>query len=308
MSPKMPHHQFVGIDWGTSSFRAWHFHHKDAPRLIAKSDQGMAKLQQNDFAPYLENVLREGGIDESAPIRICGMAGARDGWHEVAYAKAPATREAIAKGAVSMRAGGYHCKILPGVSLATAGRFDVMRGEETLLFGALNQGTGDGLYCLPGTHSKWCQMQGGQLQNWQTAMTGEMFALLATQSTLSPFCDSHAPPFHEKSEFCQSVRTMIEGKTSLMHALFSIRAQALLDAEAESIDFTACLSGLLIGQEIAGAAVDAPQVILIASGQIGDAYSKALTIAGIKFTRLDAEKAVQAGLALFHEALRETPA
>lgn len=261
---------------------------------------GMSKLRQAEFAPYLECVLREGRVPETVPVLICGMAGARDGWREVPYAKAPAGHGEIASRAVTLRAGGYGCKILPGASLSTGGKFDVMRGEETLLFGALSQEPGDGLYCLPGTHSKWCLVKNGQLQSWQTVMTGELFALLATQSTLSGFCDDRSAKLHQTAEFSEAVRDVLDGKRSALRDLFPIRARALLDPRAETFDFAARLSGLLIGQEIAGSELDdVTEVTLISNGPICDAYNTALGIAGMDVKTLDSERAVLAGLSLF---------
>ena len=298
--------EFVGVDWGTSSFRAWYCTKGQKQRLLTKSEMGMSKLSQADFAPYLESVLREGRVPETTPVIICGMAGARDGWFEVPYAKAPAGRDQIASRAATMHAGGYACKILPGVSVSTGGNFDVMRGEETLLFGALSKGSGDGVYCMPGTHSKWCRIKNGQLQSWQTAMTGELFALLATRSTLSGFCSGRSAKLHETSEFSDAVRDVLDGKRSALGDLFPIRARALLDPKAETFDFSARLSGLLIGQEIAGSKPDnGAQVTLIANGPVRDAYSKAFGIAEMDFQILDSEEAVLAGLTLFASELFE---
>lgn len=295
---------FVGVDWGTSSFRAWYCLAGKASHLIYSSDMGMSKVPQDDFAPYLEKILIGAEISETVPILICGMAGARGGWREVPYAKAPASQTEIAAKVASVRAGQYMCRILPGVSLANRGHFDVMRGEETLLIGALARGAGDGLYCLPGTHSKWCWIKDGRLQDWQTVMTGELFALLSKQSTLSGFCDGTGVNLHLKPEFTEAVRDVLSGEGSAINNLFAIRARALLDPEAGSLDFAARLSGLLIGQEIAGRELDDFQTItLISCGAICEAYQKALDIAGKTVKTMDANEAVCAGLDLLAEEL-----
>lgn len=296
--------EFVGVDWGTSSFRAWHCFKDQEQRVLAKSKLGMSKLNQKDFAPYLEDILRQGRVPESVPVLICGMAGARGGWHEVPYVSAPAGIVAIAKCVAAVRAGAYNCHILPGVSLSTEGRFDVMRGEETLLFGALSQGAGDGLFCLPGTHSKWCWIEGGKLKNWHTIMTGELFALLSNKSTLSEFCDGVSTNIHNKPEFHDAVRDVVDGKRFASHDLFAIRARALLDARANTFDFTARLSGLLIGQEIAGPDFrGVTDVTLVSTGAICDVYRQAFGIAGIEARWLDSESAVLAGLNQFANEL-----
>lgn len=303
----MAFRDFIGVDWGTSSFRAWHCQDNGKKyRLLTKSDQGMSKLSQKDFAPYLERILRENRIPQTLPVLICGMAGARGGWHEADYAIAPAGHSKVAKGAVAVHAGGYACRILPGVSFSENDRFDVMRGEETLIFGALNQGAGDGLYCLPGTHSKWCWIEGGKLQRWQTVMTGELFALLSTQSTLCGFCQSVSANIHTKPEFSDAIRDVLDGNRSALRELFAIRARALLDPKADILDFAARLSGLLIGQEIADLKTDdVKEVTLISTGPISEVYCTALEIAGMEVRTLDSEKTVLAGLALFAATIFE---
>jgi len=55
-----------------------------------------------------------------------------------------------------------------------------MRGEETQILGVLASGGGDGVYVLPGTHSKWAEVQGGRIVGFETFMTGEVFAVLKT--------------------------------------------------------------------------------------------------------------------------------
>ena len=287
---------FVGVDWGTSSFRAWRCGADNQDQLLHKSDTGMSRLKPGEFAPYLDRVLRENDVAETTLVVICGMAGARDGGTVLPYASAPASSLAVGQRAVSVKAGPYSCRILPGVSLVQDGRFDVMRGEETLLFGALSQGHGDGLYCLPGTHSKWCQIENGRLTHWRTGMTGELFALLSSQSTLSGFCSSGASDVHNRPEFASAVHDVLIGARSVMQDLFTIRARALLDPDAEDYSFSAQLSGLLIGQEIAGLGLDGtPDVILISGGPIRDVYCAALSIAGMNVRTVEAEDAALAG-------------
>ena len=81
--------------------------------------------------------------------------------------------------------------------------------------------------------------------------------------------------------------------------LFAIRAAGLLH-DLQAGDAAACLSGLLIGGEIASARrryrhTSAP-VVLIASGSLGKLYATALRIAGIPVTEVDADRAVRSGL------------
>ncbi len=59
-----------------------------------------------------------------------------------------------------------------------------MRGEETQLAGALTDADDALLAVLPGTHSKWAQVEGGRVVAFQTHMTGELYAVLLANSIL----------------------------------------------------------------------------------------------------------------------------
>ncbi|MBR3594149.1 MAG: 2-dehydro-3-deoxygalactonokinase [Clostridia bacterium] len=67
---------------------------------------------------------------------------------------------------------------VPGVK--TLGRLeesDMMRGEECEVFG-LYDINGDGIYVLPGSHSKIIRIAGGKITDFRTLLTGEMVASL----------------------------------------------------------------------------------------------------------------------------------
>src|SRR4029077_3937050 len=96
------------------------------------------------FAAVLHDHLAKLGAPEAAPILICGMAGARQGWVEAPYLKEPTRLDALHGGAVHVDAGqdfgANDIRILPGIAQARADRPDVMRGEETQLLGTLDPG------------------------------------------------------------------------------------------------------------------------------------------------------------------------
>lgn len=67
-------------------------------------------------------------------------------------------------------------------SLADA---DMMRGEETELMGILEEGDGEGVYILPGSHSKIIRLDAeGKILEFSTMLTGEMAAALSQHTIL----------------------------------------------------------------------------------------------------------------------------
>ena len=111
------------------------------------------------------------------------MIGSRQGWREAPYVSCPATVDELVAGIAVT--GGDELAIVPGViTRDAAGMPDVMRGEETQIVGAIDGDAGSVLAVLPGTHSKWARVEHGRLVDFQTCMTGELYAVLLEHSIL----------------------------------------------------------------------------------------------------------------------------
>ncbi len=67
---------------------------------------------------------------------------------------------------------------------------DIMRGEETEIFGIA--GGDDGVYVLPGSHSKIVTISNGQITDFKTMLTGEMIATLLEGTILKGSFDLNA--------------------------------------------------------------------------------------------------------------------
>ena len=178
-----------------------------------------------------------------------------------------------------------------------------MRGEETQLLGAYIGGISDGMFCMPGTHSKWAVVRQGSLERFSTYMTGELFELLSRHSVLAQFASKARRPVEEEAEFGQAVRTVLDDPRQALARMFSIRAAALLNGEGDVA--AARLSGLLIGAELAAAGPEAKglPILLAASGGLAGAYVAAIRIAGLAPSLLDPETLAVRGMfeaAQFH--------
>src|ERR1700761_938807 len=80
----------IGIDWGSTNFRAFRFN--DAGEVIEKrtSPEGILRVQNGSFDKVLRtNVGDWIGAGETR-ILLCGMIGSRQGWVEVKYVSCPA--------------------------------------------------------------------------------------------------------------------------------------------------------------------------------------------------------------------------
>jgi 2-dehydro-3-deoxygalactonokinase len=296
----------AALDWGTTRLRAWLIDGSGKVVAERRGDDGLITAREKGFSNVLEGHLAALGAPETLPVIICGMAGSRQGWIEAPYVTVPAPIGAILRGAARIEGERRDIRIVPGLAQRLADAPDVMRGEETQLAGAGLPAKGRHLACMPGTHSKWVVVEDGAVAGFGTWPTGELFSVLAAHSILKHSLGEHPAPVAADNPFFRQwcERALGEGG-DVTSKLFAIRAAGLLQ-DLKSQDAAACLSGLLIGGEIASAkrrygAGDAP-VVLIASGALALLYSAALDLAGLAFRTVDADEAVRAGLI---EAARE---
>lgn len=290
---------FVGVDWGTSSFRLWLMAADGTPLASSRSGEGMLHCSSSGgFQPVLDKHLAEVRAPEGLPVLICGMAGARQGWVEAAYVHTPTALGDLHGRAISVPVEGRDIRILPGIAQVLAEAPNVMRGEETQLLGSIADGF-TGLVCMPGTHCKWVAIDGGTIVRFASFMTGELFSVISKHSILMHAVDEGAPPGFDDPTFRAAIDAVRDDASVALSALFSIRAGQLLGFEKKA-EGAAHLSGLLIGAEVAAAKslYGAPSdIVLVGSGALGSLYEAVLTDAGYRVRVVDAEEAVRNGLA-----------
>jgi 2-dehydro-3-deoxygalactonokinase len=286
----------VVVDWGTSSFRGWLISASGETLAESRGGEGMLHCVAAGFAPVLRDHLARLGAAEGIPVLICGMAGARQGWVEAPYLRAPTRLEVLHEGAIRIDAAG-DIRILPGIAQARPDRPDVMRGEETQLLG-VTEPDFTGLVCIPGTHSKWITIEAGHIVEFSTYMTGELFSVISQHSILSHAIDMTDQGALDGAPFREGLSRALAAPTALTTSLFRLRASQLLGFEQRS-NGAAQLSGLLIGTEIADTVRQhrpLQSVRLIAAGALGRLYRAALTAQGLDVTTVDAEQASRLGL------------
>ncbi|MBP6901408.1 MAG: 2-dehydro-3-deoxygalactonokinase [Burkholderiaceae bacterium] len=238
---------WVGIDWGTTHRRAWYF---IDGRLQARHADDLGLLRAApDFAGALQTLLQALGAPERSRVVMAGMVGSASGWQEVPYLPAGRPLADWAR-ALQPLQGAPHCAIVPGcIWHGGQGDVDVMRGEETQLLGAWALDGRDGWAVLPGTHSKWVQVQDGAVRRLHTHLSGELHALLSAQGTLAPLLAdgvAAADPLQHAEAFAAGVAAA--GRAALGRALFGLRARVVSGALPRQ-QAGAYLSGVLLGAE-----------------------------------------------------------
>ena len=281
----------IALDWGTSNLRASLLGPGGVVLDRRSAAGGVMAVPDRRFEPALRALCGDWIDNHRCPLVASGMIGSRQGWVEAPYLHCPATLQAAAARLVAVPLhGGAVLHIVPGlIADGGDGQADVMRGEETQLWGA---GLAAGEVCvLPGTHSKWAWMgAGGAVELFQTHMTGELYAVLVQHSILGRLMPQAPSAAAQPEAFADGVRLGRAGHARLTHTLFAARTAGLTGRQPAAAlpDF---LSGLLIGAEIAGACRDgAPAVVtLLGEAALCERYAAALALAGIDARRAPAD-------------------
>jgi len=295
--------ELLACDWGTTNLRAWTLDATGGVVAEREFPFGVAKLAPGEAAVRFAKDVRSALGAESLPAILCGMVGSNLGWTLVPYADCPVNLSDLASHLVQPP-GAADVRIIPGVrSQGFNGQGDVMRGEETQLFGWLaaqpERAQGRHLICHPGTHTKWMVVEDGRLTGFVTAMTGELFAVLGTHSVLR----SDVAP-DDLEAFDLGVVAAGEG-AGLAARLFTARARVVgQGAPPEST--SSYLSGLLIGADVAAT----PGLLgtggfdtlsLLGDAHLCGLYDRALKARGQSAETFDGEAAAVAGLFSLHQ-------
>lgn len=292
----------IGIDWGTSAFRAYRLDDRGVVLDSIDRPAGILSIPPGGFPAALREAVGPWLAEGESRILLCGMVGSRQGWVEAPYLPCPAGPAEIAAAVVPLDFAGAACFLVPGLTARDAGEVpDVMRGEETKLVGLLAEfGGAEALVCLPGTHSKWARLGDGRIAGFATQMTGETRAVLLQHSILGRLAE---PGPEDATAFLRGVARAGEAG-GLLHHLFGTRALGLM-GELPAGGTASYLSGLLIGHELQAVLAEglpAGPIHLAGSETLARAYALAFTARGLTFTR-HADDIVARGLAQIAETI-----
>jgi 2-dehydro-3-deoxygalactonokinase len=285
----------IAIDWGTSSLRGARLDASGQVLAAREFPRGILTVPPGQFEAVFNELFGDWMQAPDALCLISGMAGSQQGWREAPYCPCPAGFAELGQHLLWLRPG--RIALVPGLSCLAEDALrtpDVMRGEEVQIFGALRlTQRSSATLVLPGTHSKWVQVQDGQVREFRTFMTGEVFALMSQHSILGKTLDLNGA--FDEAVFLQGV-AQSQQAGSVLHHLFAVRTLGLFE-RLSAAQLPSYLSGLLIGEELRtqAASADSAPLILIGSEALTQRYSLALKMQGIACQRHGAE-ATWAGL------------
>lgn len=179
---------YITIDGGTTNTRinlvvGGEIVDKEFISFGAKASIGNREKLRTAIKDAITAVLNRQGLTSADITRILasGMITSEHGLMEIPHIKTPA-------GIAELNAAMTEVTLddisdIPFVFISGVktdakelGDIDIMRGEEAEIFG-ISTGE-DGVYVLPGSHSKIVTVEGGKITKFKTMLTGEMIATL----------------------------------------------------------------------------------------------------------------------------------
>ena len=247
----------IGGMWGTTNLALYLLDPSTGAALESRSGPGFSRVRDSNFedilfercAPWVER-------DPNAVIVMSGMVGSTIGWTDVPYLDCPADVADVARHCKAVRSRGHRIHIAPGLACTNAlGQSDVMRGEETELLALMDRfggaaSPGRHFVCIPGTHSKWVEIEAGRVARFLTGVTGELFDLLCANGVLADRAAAASRP--PRRPFFNAVSSIARRPRYLLNRLFGARA-GVVRGQMDASDAPDTISGLLIGADVAGA-------------------------------------------------------
>lgn len=126
--------EYIAVDWGSTQLRAWRMRDGECIDKL-KLPCGVTRLNGQRAETVFQQQLAPWRGDPALPVVMAGMIGSDAGWQPVPYLACPLALEALNGQLYEVAEKVW---IVPGLKVAQAADYDVMRGEETQLLGARN--------------------------------------------------------------------------------------------------------------------------------------------------------------------------
>lgn len=292
--------KFLSCDWGTSSFRLRIVNLTDASIegeyvneagiqatyhkfVESGNEENRVKFYFDQLKKEIKQMSINLHVNLDGMLIVCsGMASSSIGIMELPYADLPIDVKGNSVGLEYFPiSDDFDHSLLLVSGLRSSD--NVMRGEETQLIGVVRQlenFSGEGVFILPGTHSKHIKVKGYEVSNFKTYMTGEVFQLMAYQSILSKSVKMDARP-NEKFQEIFKVGVEEGASSALLSVLFKVRTNELFDRYTKEENFH-YLSGLLIGNELSNLVEEKDSKIYLCSeGKLHLNYAIGMEILGL---------------------------
>ena len=286
---------FSFIDWGTSNFRAVLLDNNFVEIDFIETDVGILSLEKDEFYPYFKKILNK-WLNKKVKFYISGMAGSIDGWQETKYLLCPIKLEELSQNLVRLKNIEEDICIVTGIKSVKDDCIELMRGEEIQVFGAMQKmEIKDGIFILPGTHSKWVKVERERVVDFKTNMSGEVFDLMSSVSILSKSIKSKKINMRA---FKKGLKLSLS-EYGVLNQMFQVRTQADKVGKEGAYSF---LSAVIIGSEIRymSRVFESKKITLIGTAVLNNLYKSALLKYGFCVKTIDAKVATKYGMMALH--------
>lgn len=288
---------FIVLDWGSTNIRA--FLYLDGKQAeVKKSHEGVTTVRGSDCEGAFDRLTSE-WMEKYGPMPaiMAGMVGSINGWVDADYLDCPVDLGRLSERLTEVKhSKGYVIRIIPGICMRDPDNYNVIRGEETQLAGAVKLSPSS-VYVMPGTHCKWVLADGSKVQSFRSAMTGEIHAIMMKYSLIG----LGAGEQEFSAEDFEAGLELGFNENNIIPRLFEIRGANILKG-IKPCHVGERLSGLLIGSEIASMqkifkfSPEGGPLTLIANEFFFERYAKGLKLAGLEARRLDADTCFLEGI------------
>jgi 2-dehydro-3-deoxygalactonokinase len=277
----------VGCDWGTTNRTAFLIASTGAVLATRHDSMGLRSVRRPFAESFMELVAPWWERFGALPALLSGMVGARGGWREAGYCPVPSGIAELSKTLAAVD----HTSpvwIVPGLrGTDSHGLPDVIRGEEVQALALAMDAISPAIVIVPGTHSKWIEVQPGRISRFHTYMTGDLYRAVLVNTIIATLKTGEAS---SPNAFAEGVERGAAEPAQLMHALFSARTQVLFGTMHET-EVASYVSGMLIGAELAAAldifpAASRP-VYVFGSGGVAELYRQALALRGLTAEQIE---------------------
>ena len=211
----------IGVEWGTTRFRAFRLGRDGGIREQRNIAKGIAQVPDGRFGDTLRDEIGPWLAAGEDRVLLCGTIGGSQGWKEAPLVPCPAGIAELASGLVDIGFDWARVKLVPGVSAVDdSGVAEMTLGEEVQVLGVTPLVRDGGLACVPGLHARWLRVRDARIVNVTTHMTGEIFGALRRHTILARTMrdgPSNGAPFD-----AGIARSAEAG--GLLHHLFGVRA------------------------------------------------------------------------------------
>ena len=281
--------EYIAVDWGSTQLRAWRMRDGECIDKL-KLPCGVTRLNGQRAEAVFQQQLAPWRGDPALPVVMAGMIGSDAGWQPVPYLTCPLALEALNGQLYEVAEKVW---IVPGLKVAQAADYDVMRGEETQLLGARALAPSS-VYVMPGTHCKWVLADRRQIHDFRTVLTGELHHLLLQHSLVG----AGLPPQETSAAaFAAGLQRGINNP-AVLPQLFEVRASHVLGALPRE-QVSEFLSGLLIGAEVATLSdtfAGQQAISLVAGSSLTSRYQQAFAAIGREVSAVAGDTAFQTGI------------